>query len=173
MAPEKTFGPSTILTFTGVKLDTIRCESCLPEVKLLKCKQLIAEFIKKKKATLRGLQSLIGVLNFACSVVVPGRCFLRRLIDLTIGLKRPGHFVPVSKEVKADLFTWQKFFQEYNGKSFFLNEKWENSVSLQLFTDAAGAHGFGTVFGSHWFYGEWPKAWLGQILQFWNFTQLF
>ena len=39
----------------------------------------------------------------------------------------------VSKEVmKPDLFTWQKFFQEYNGKSFFLNEKWENSVSLQL-----------------------------------------
>ena len=39
----------------------------------------------------------------------------------------------VFKEVKADLFTWQKFFQEYNGKSFFLNEKWENSVSLQLY----------------------------------------
>ena len=119
MAPEKTFGPSTILTFAGVELDTIHCESRLPEEKLLKCKQLIAEFIKKKKATLRELQSLTGVLNFACSVVVPGRCFLRRLIDLTIGLKRPGHFVRVSKEVKADLFTWQQFFQEYNGKSFF------------------------------------------------------
>ena len=76
MAPEKTFGPSTILTFAGVELDTIHCESHLPEDKLLKCKQLIAEFIKKK-ATLRELQSLTGVLNFACSVVVPGRCFLR------------------------------------------------------------------------------------------------
>ena len=76
MAPEKTFGPSTILTFAGVELGTIRCESRLPEDKLLKCKQLIAEFIKKK-ATLRELQSLTGVLNFACSVVVPGRCFLR------------------------------------------------------------------------------------------------
>ena len=38
-----------------------------------------------------------------------------------------------SKEVKADLFTWQTFFQEYKGKSFFLDEKWENSVSLQLY----------------------------------------
>ena len=36
------------------------------------------------------------------------------------------------------MITWQEFFQEYIGKSFFLNEKWENSVSLQLFTDAAG-----------------------------------
>ena len=42
-------------------------------------------------------------------------------------------------------------------------------MSLQLFTDAAGVHGFGAVFGSHWCYGEWPKAWLGQniaILEF-------
>lgn len=169
MAPEKTFGPSTILTFAGVELDTIRCESRLPEDKLLKCKQLIAEFLKKKKATLRELQSLTGVLNFACSVVVPGRCFLRRLIDLTIGLKRPGHFVRVSREVKADLFTWQQFFHKYNGKSFFLNERWEISVNLNLFTDAAGAHGFGAVFGSHWCYGEWPKEWLGRniaVLEF-------
>ena len=93
-----------------MELDTIRCESRLPEDELLKCKQLIAEIIKKKKVTLRELQSLTGVLNFACRVVVPDRCFLRRLIDMTIGLKRPGHFVCVSKEVKADLFTWQQFF---------------------------------------------------------------
>ena len=169
MAPEKTFGPSTILTFAGIELDTIRCESRLPEDKLLKCKQLIAVFIKKRKATLRELQSLTGVLNFACSVVVPGRCFLRRLIDLTIGLRRPNHFVRVTKEVKADLFTWQQFFQEYNGKSFFLNENWENSMSLQLHTDAAGAHGFGAIFGNHWCFGEWPREWLGKniaILEF-------
>ena len=161
MAPEKTFAPSTILTFAGVELDTIHCESRLPEDKLLKCKQLIAEFIKKKKATLRELQSLTGVLILlfnGCSRSL----LLRRLMDLTIGLKRPGHFARVSKEVKADLFIWQQFFQEYNGKSFFLNEKWENSVSLQLFTDAAGVHGFGAIFGSHWCYGEWPKEWLDQ-----------
>ena len=49
MAPEKTFGPSTVLTFAGFELDTIRCESRLPEDKLLKCKQLITEFIKKRR----------------------------------------------------------------------------------------------------------------------------
>ena len=58
MAPEKTFGQSTILTFAGVELDTVRCESRLPENKLLKCQQLIAEFTEKK-ATSRDLQSLV------------------------------------------------------------------------------------------------------------------
>ena len=42
-------------------------------------------------------------------------------------------------------------------------------MNLQLFTDVAGAHSFGAVFGSHWCYGEWPKKWLGlniAILEF-------
>ena len=76
MAPEKMFGPSTILTFAGVELNTIRCESRLLVDKLVRCLQLIASFLKKK-ATLRELQQLTEVLNFACSVVVPGRAFLR------------------------------------------------------------------------------------------------
>ena len=120
MAPEKTCGPSTILTFAGIELDTIRCESRLPEDKLLKCQHLIAVFLRRKKATLKELQSLIGVLNFACSVVVPGRSFLRRLIDLMIGLWSPHHFVRVSREVKADLLIWQQFFKDFNGNRFFM-----------------------------------------------------
>ena len=57
MAPEKTCGPSTILTFAGIELDTIRGESRLPEDKLLKCQHLIAAFLRRKKATLKELQS--------------------------------------------------------------------------------------------------------------------
>ena len=52
---------------------------------------------------------------------------------------------------------------------FFLIKDGENSVSLQLFTDAAGDHGFGAVFGTHWCYGEWPEEWHGlniAILEF-------
>ena len=42
-------------------------------------------------------------------------------------------------------------------------------MSLQLFTDAAGAYGFGAAFGAQWCYGEWPGEWKGQniaILEF-------
>ena len=68
----------------------------------------------RKKVTLREIQSLNGLLNFACSVVVPGRAFLRRLIDLTKGVKSPHHFIRLSKSVKADLEIWQSF-----GNRFF------------------------------------------------------
>ena len=45
----------------------------------------------------------MGLLNFACSVIVPGQAFFRRFIDLTIGIKAPHHKIRISKEVKADL----------------------------------------------------------------------
>ena len=42
--------------------------------------------MRRRKVTLVELQSLLGLLNFACKVIRPGRAFLRRLINLTCGL---------------------------------------------------------------------------------------
>jgi len=42
-----------------------------------------------------------------------------------------------------------RFLDEYNGKSFFLEDTWETSHTLEFYTDAAGSIGFGAVFGKH------------------------
>ena len=83
MAPEKTVGPSTTLAFVGIQLDTALMEACLPQEKLDKCRELLSTFLRRRKVTLLEIQSLTGLLNFAYMVVVPGRAFLRRLIDLS------------------------------------------------------------------------------------------
>ena len=90
LSPDKTMGPSSVLPFLGITLDTVRMEARLPDDKITNCRDLLHEFDKKTKLTLRELQSLLGILNFACSVIVPGRPFLRRTIDLTtiFGLQR-------------------------------------------------------------------------------------
>ena len=75
--PDKTFGPSTVLTFAGIELDLLTWEARLPQEKIDKCVQCVAGFLSRKKLTLKELQSLICLLNFACSVVTPGRAFLR------------------------------------------------------------------------------------------------
>lgn len=59
IAPEKTFGPSTILTFAGVELDTIRCESRLPEDNLLKFQQLIDNFLRRKEGNIEFFAGII------------------------------------------------------------------------------------------------------------------
>ena len=159
IAPDKTIGPATVLSFAGIELDTIRSEARLPPDKVLRCKNMLSEFLMRKKVTLRDLQSLIGLLNFTCTVVLPGRAFLRRLIDLTIGINRPQHLVRLSRAVKSDMRVWLAFLSDINGCSFFLHEGWKTSSTLQLYTDASGSKGFGAVFGAHWCYGAWPESW--------------
>jgi len=159
IAPEKTVGPSNVLSFAGIELDTIEMEARLPPDKISKCIWLISEFMHKKKVTLKEIQSLLGFLNFACSIVKPGRAFLRRLIDLTIGVRSPHHLIRLNKSVKADLQLWLSFLSQYNGRTFFVDEHWLNSDKLNLFTDASGALGFGAICNTHWCYGRWPAEW--------------
>ena len=99
MAPDKTVGPSTVLSFAGIELDTVHSEACLPHDNVMLCVSLLSDFLKRKKVTLRELQSLVGLLHFACSVVLPGRAFLRRLNDLAVGITRPQHFIRLTRAV--------------------------------------------------------------------------
>ena len=152
-------GPDRALQFAGITLDTELMEVRLPEEKLDKCLSQLSYFCSRKSVTLKELQALIGLLNFACCVVVPGRAFLRRLIDLTRGVRKPTHHVRLTKESKYDLQVWLNFLRSYNGKSFFLGSRWYTSKTLKLFTDAAGSLGYAAIFGKHWFFGEWPAVW--------------
>jgi len=101
----------------------------------------------------------MGLLNFACSFIIPGRTFLGHLIDLTIGVKAAHHRVRITSKVKDNLNVWLTFLQNFNGKSFFLDGNWTNSDKLQLYTDSAGSLGFGAILGGHWCYGRWPDKW--------------
>ena len=159
MAPEKTEGPDQVLTFAGIELDCREHEARLPKDKIEKCLEAIQIFLTRKKVTLKELQSLIGLLNFACSVIIPGRVFIRRLINLTMGVKKPHHYIRLTSETRKDLRLWESFLESFNGKSFFLEQNWSSSHSLCFYTDAAQSCGYGIIFGTQWVYGEWPKAW--------------
>jgi hypothetical protein len=154
----KTVLPCTSLIFLGIELDSNLMEKRLPEDKLEKIRYLINFHKSKKSITLQELQSIIGLLNFACSVVIPGRTFLRRLIDLTLGLSQPFHHKRLNKEARADLSAWGLFLEQFNGKSLFLSDHWENSESLRLYTDASNI-GFGGYLGNQYFSGVWPISW--------------
>ncbi|XP_068761640.1 uncharacterized protein [Montipora capricornis] len=159
IAHEKTEGASITLRFAGITLDTINMEGRLPDDKLQKCNAQLLDMHKRRKITLKELQSLIGLLNFTCSVVLPGRAFLRRLIDLTKGVRLPHHRIRITEACRRDLQVWLQFFRDFNGCTFFLDEPWRVSPPLKPYTDAAGSKGYGAHFGKHWFYGEWPANW--------------
>jgi hypothetical protein len=50
----------------------------LPQDKIIELTNRLKICLDAKKVSLRDLQSLLGLLNFACQVVAPGRAFSRR-----------------------------------------------------------------------------------------------
>lgn len=159
IAWEKTFPPHTVMVFVGISLCSLRLEASLPLDKLEKCNSLLKTYCTKDSCKLRELQALLGYLNFCCSVITCGRAFLRRLIDLTIGIEKPYFHVRLGKEAKADMQLWLSFLSQYNGKSMFINESFLSNHTLSLYTDSAQSLGYGAVYGSQWFYGAFPPTW--------------
>lgn len=164
LAPEKTVGPSQTITFLGIEIDSVNMELRLPQDKLEKCSTLIQQTLVRRKVTLRELQALVGLLNFACGVVVPGRPFLRRLINLTKKVTEPHFFITLNKEAKEDLDTWLAFLKTYNGRSLLLADRWRQSNTPPMFSDSSGRLGFGVVWGDQWFAGAWNDEWRGQSI---------
>ena len=87
----KTIGPSQEIEFMGIVLDSIRMEARLHQDKLSRTYDLLNSFQKRRSVRLVELRSLIGTLQFACKVVVPGRTFLQRVINLTKGVPSRFH----------------------------------------------------------------------------------
>jgi hypothetical protein len=83
----------------------------------------------------------------------------RRLLDLCRGLRKPHHRVKLTVGVKDDLKVWEQFLIFFNGKCFFMEDNVVSTDMLQLYTDATGRYGYGALFGTSWFYGEWNESW--------------
>lgn len=71
VAPSKVVGPSPVLTFLGIEIDSVAWELRLPKEKLHNLQGLITQWLDKRKASKQELQSIIGHLAQAASVVKP------------------------------------------------------------------------------------------------------
>ena len=158
IAAEKTVGPVTKTTLLGLEIDSVVGQIRVPQDKLSSLQALIRTVLTKEKVMLRTLQSIIGSLNFVCRAVAPGRAFLRRLIDMTIGVKQRHHMIRITLGARADLRAWQRFLSEFNGKVLFVEPRTWNTPDLQFYSDASGSIGFGVYFSGKWTQGRWPAG---------------
>ncbi|XP_053112584.1 uncharacterized protein LOC128327611 isoform X5 [Hemicordylus capensis] len=173
LAQDKTEGPVTCLSFLGIELDTIAGCSRLPQAKLFVLLDMVRSLGRARKVSLRELQVVLGHLNFACKVVAPGRAFLRRLCDLTVGVRAPHHRVRITEGVRADLALWEAFLTDFNGVAFWRQDRLLET-DLQVHSDAAGGIGFGVCFRGRWCSARWPMEWVRRgIARDLTFLELF
>ena len=154
---DKIVGPTTCLTVLGIEVDSVAQVCRLPDDKLSALKTSLAEWSCKASCSKRELLSLIGSLSFAAKVVLPGRTFMRRLLDVSCTVQQLSDRLVLDADAQLDIDWWRQFVSQWNGRSFFHDIKWSKSPDLELFTDASGI-GFGGFFCGHWFLGGWPEG---------------
>ena len=68
--------PSTQMVFIGVLFDSVSLTLSITPERLIEIRSLVSQWLLKREATLRELQSLIGKLNFVAHCVKPARIFI-------------------------------------------------------------------------------------------------
>lgn len=164
IANEKSEGPTCIMEYLGLIINTIDMTIQIPQKKMQELLDQIKLTAFSKKVTLKQLQSLCGSLAFCTRAIPAGRAFSRRLYIATSKAKKPFHLIRITKELFHDLMIWKMFIEHFNGTSYILDEDWITSFDMQLFTDSAGAgpgKGCGCYFQGKWAFLPWPKEWFG------------
>ncbi|CAG2228931.1 unnamed protein product [Mytilus edulis] len=155
VASHKTIGPVKCLEYLGIILDTEKMEARLPTNKVERICEFISKIYRKRKCTKRELLQLLGHLNFASRVILPGRTFVSYLINLSCTVNDLHHYVHLTKECRTDLYFWLRFLSNWNGVNMFYNKDYISSFDMELFTDASSTKGFGGYHKGEWFSSSW------------------
>lgn len=156
LSEHKTMGPSTVMEYLGIILDSELMQARLPAEKVVRITDLLGSFIARKTCTKRELLQLLGHLNFASRVIIPGRSFVSYLLSLASSVKEYHHHVHLSTSCREDMNMWLLFLQQWNGTCFFHETELISNTDLKLYTDASSTIGYGGYFQDHWFYDTWP-----------------
>ena len=156
VAAHKTEGPTTALAFLGIVVNTSTFELHLPMEKLTRLQETIQQWTQRRSCTQKELESFLGHLSHAATVIPLGRIFLRQLFSLLALDRAPHHYIRLNLSARADLVWWRVFLQDWNGKSFFP----VTSPFSEVFSDASGTFGCGAFTSSYsWFQICWPDNW--------------
>jgi len=149
IAYSKVEGPVQRIVFLGFLLDTIEMSVALTRARVQELNDLLQKTLKLSKVTKKGLQSIIGKLNYCTQVVYGGRYFLRRLIDVVATLAQPWHRTRVTREMKADIDWWLQFGLLFCSKPLPMVCAARPEDNTAVCVDACGLAAGGFFMGDH------------------------
>ncbi len=122
----KALEPATRMVFLGIMTDSDTLLLEIDSERLFDIKQEVNRWRNKTKATLKEVQSLVGVLSFAAKAVRQSRIFFSRLLDFL----RQAHaenqrFLDIPEEIQSDLRWWAEFAPTFNGVTMMPPLHWE------------------------------------------------
>ena len=114
----KVEGPSTRLEFLGIVIDTQKETLSISDTRQQELLSLLHSFSKRRRSSVRRLQSLVGKLTFAATVLPGARPFLRRIIDSMSG--RSSGQMRLGPEFRSEIRYWRGHMARWNGRAKWL-----------------------------------------------------
>ena len=200
LSKDKTEWASTMMVFLGILLNGTHHILAVPQEKKDRALHLLRSLINRKKATVKELQQLAGLLNFINHAIVPGRAFTRRMYAKFAGcvkfskamqrsfnhhkheeqstFLKPHHHIRLDGEFKRDCKMWETFLSSGNNaicRPFIDLNETLSADQLSFFMDAAKGSdlGFGGIFNNHWIIGQWESDFIKTNNQSIEFLELF
>ena len=116
---KKTHGPSRVIEFLGLIIDTVNKQVRISEERLREVRDELYEWANTETVTKRELLSIVGKLQFCAQVVRQGHMFTRRLIHRAKKVKNLHNKVKIDSSCKKDIKWWLRCMSEHNGISWF------------------------------------------------------
>ena len=171
VALEKTVWAQKTMVFLGIEIDGDRHWLKVPEDKRLRALNQLLILVAKRKAKVRELEKLTGLLNFLCKAIFPGRAFTRRMYAKYSGNNlKPYHHCSLDSEFKADCAVWIQFLDLDNHWTDCIYRPFVDLCSsrhanqLRFWTDASKNENFGIgcVFMDSWLFCQWEEGFIRQ-----------
>ncbi|VDI65046.1 Hypothetical predicted protein [Mytilus galloprovincialis] len=99
LSKKKTVGPSCVLEYLGIVLDTVNMQARLPQDKVKRITDFITLILSKKSCTRKELEQLLGHLNFATRVILPGRSFQQSTLFIAKGRSKETNIMKLMRKL--------------------------------------------------------------------------
>ena len=137
IAQEETIGPTQVTELLGMLIDSIRLKVGLPWDKIKHIIEALCRWECRKQTAVTYSYSPL------CMQRSP---LLQRMIALTKELVKPYCHIRLNNGFREDLNRmWKQLIDNWNGTNMFMNEAWEDSNTLALYTDASGTEDLGGI----------------------------
>ena len=113
----KAHPPSTSMPYLGIQFDTVLMRMSIPPDKIEEVREEISLWMKRKSASKKSLQQLLGKLFWVSRAVKYSRGFMGRLLTQLQQLHALPHQrqVKLSVGCKEDIEWWHRYLRRFNG----------------------------------------------------------
>ena len=125
-AEAKAHPPGMWVVFLGILINTYLMRLEIEPQRLEEILEELGEWLYRRTATLRQLQSLIGKLSFCATTMRAGRLFYARILNFVRKLHdtNPYKQVTIPEQVYRDVQWWIISMKSFNGISMIPAAKW-------------------------------------------------